>query len=219
MTTDVIKSTRPAWAADLSDREQAFVEAYVATLSATEAAERAGMGNTRKSCRESGHRMLHRPRVSEAIATLIEQRTDATKSRVIEEVSRLAFSSIADVLTVRDGALVVHDHADLDRDTLATIASIEENMNERGYKTLKVRQHDRLAALQLLALGHEHQQGRAVRTRRPADAGRPPCRHRRRQAELAGKATAGAVRVTHDRCDAARGSVAQRRSGGAHAFY
>ena len=153
MTNDVAKTTtRPAWAKDLTDREQAFVEAYVSTLSSTEAAERAGLGNgNRKSCREQGHRLRHKPHVAAAIAKLTEERSGATRSKVIEEVSRLAFSNIGQVLEVKDGTLVVKDHASLDQDVLATIASVEEAVNERGYRTLKVRQHDRLAALGLLA--------------------------------------------------------------------
>ena len=64
-------TTRLAWAAGLSDREAAFAEAYVSTLSSTEAAERAGLGNgNRKSCREQGHRMRHKPHVAAAIAKL-----------------------------------------------------------------------------------------------------------------------------------------------------
>jgi phage terminase small subunit len=151
MTTAITKAARPNWAEGLTDREQAFVEAYVSTLNATEAAERCGFGNTRKSRRETGHRYQHRPNVAEVIAKLIEQRTGATKSRVLEEVSKLAFSKINDVLEVKDGALIVKNHASLDDDVLSTIAAVEEHINDKGYRTLRVKQHDRLAALSLLA--------------------------------------------------------------------
>jgi hypothetical protein len=86
-----------------------------------------------------------------AIARLVEERSGATRSRVLEEVSRLAFSTIGAVLEVKDGQLIVKDHADLDADVLSTIASVEESVNERGFRTLRVKQHDRLAALSLLA--------------------------------------------------------------------
>jgi hypothetical protein len=45
-------TTRPAWAAELSDREWLFVAAYVAELSGVEAALAAGFGTDRKSARE-----------------------------------------------------------------------------------------------------------------------------------------------------------------------
>jgi hypothetical protein len=50
-----------------------------------------------------------------------------------------------------DGQLVIKDHASLDEDVLSTIAAVEEHINDKGYRTLHVKQHDRLAALSLLA--------------------------------------------------------------------
>jgi hypothetical protein len=55
------------------------------------------------------------------------------------------------VLTIEDGKLVVRDHAALDRDTLSTVAEVTAVVNDKGYRTLRVKQHDRLAALTLLA--------------------------------------------------------------------
>jgi hypothetical protein len=41
-----------------------------------------------------------KPHVADAIAKALAERTGATRSRIIEEISRLAFSNVADVLTV-----------------------------------------------------------------------------------------------------------------------
>jgi hypothetical protein len=71
--------------------------------------------------------------------------------RIVEEISRLAFSHIGDVLTIEERKPVVKDHATLDPDTLSTVASVRESVNEKGHRSLEVRQHDRLAALTLLA--------------------------------------------------------------------
>jgi hypothetical protein len=76
----------------------------------------------------------HRPR----------RRTGATRSRIVEEISRLAFSNAADVFSIEGGQLVAKEHAHLDHDTLSTIASVEESVNERGHRTTKVRQHEPL---------------------------------------------------------------------------
>ena len=152
MTTYVTKTTaRPAWAAGLTDKEWLFVAEYVNDLRATDAAERAGLANTRKSCREVAHRYRRRPHVADAIARLIEERNGASKLRVVEEINRLAFSTISDVLEIKDGQLVVRDHASLTEDQLAAVQSIEEVINEKGFRTLRVKQHDKLAALSLLA--------------------------------------------------------------------
>ena len=55
------------------------------------------------------------------------------------------------MLTVENGQLIVRDHADLDRDTLSTVAEVTEVVNDKSYRTVRVKQHDRLAALTLLA--------------------------------------------------------------------
>jgi hypothetical protein len=72
------------------------------------------------------------------------RRTGATRSRIVEEISRLAFSNAADVFSIEGGQLVAKEHAHLDRDTLSTIASVEESVDERGHRTTKVRQHEPL---------------------------------------------------------------------------
>lgn len=46
---------------------------------------------------------------------------------------------------------VAREYADLDRDVLSTIAEGSEVGNEKGYRTLRVKHLDQLAALTLLA--------------------------------------------------------------------
>jgi hypothetical protein len=45
----------------------------------------------------------------------------------------------------------VRDHASLAEDQLAAVQSVEEVINEKGFRTLRVKQHDKLAVLSLLA--------------------------------------------------------------------
>jgi phage terminase small subunit len=149
MTKDVTKAARPVWAGGLDDKEMLFVSAYLETLNATKAAVAAGYAKGSANVR--GSQLRRRPQVAEAINNALAERMGVTRGRIVEEVSRLAFSNISDVLEIKDGELVVKDHAALDRDTLSTVASIEEHITDKGYRTLRVKQHDRLAALTLLA--------------------------------------------------------------------
>jgi phage terminase small subunit len=149
-----LPATAPArskWAEGLTDKEHLFVQEYLIDLNASQAAMRTGCYSTDGAARVAGHNFRRKPAVQEAISKAIAARGDATRSRIIEEISRLAFSNVADVMEIKDGHLVVRDHADLDRDTLSTVASIEEHINDKGYSTLRIKQHDRLAALTLLA--------------------------------------------------------------------
>jgi phage terminase small subunit len=119
------------------------------SLNATQPARAAGFGKS--SANVQGHRFRRKPHVATAIERSLADRIGVTRSRIIEEVSRLAFSSINDVLTIEDGKLVLKDHAALNRDSLSTVASVRESVNEKGHRSIEVRQHDRLAALTLCA--------------------------------------------------------------------
>jgi hypothetical protein len=108
MTTDVPKATtRPAWASELSDREWLFVEAYAAELSGVEAALAAGLHTDRKTCREIACKMRKRPHVQEAITRLLAERVGASKSRVIDEISSIAFAEAGEAISVSDAAVAV----------------------------------------------------------------------------------------------------------------
>jgi hypothetical protein len=58
---------------------------------------------------------------------------------------------VADVPEIKDGEVIVKEHAEVDRDILSTVAEVREVINDKGYRTIHIRQHDRLQALTLLA--------------------------------------------------------------------
>jgi len=64
-------------------------------LNAGRAAPRAGFGGgSIEAARVTAHRLRRKLHVAEAIAKARAERIGATKSRVIEKISRLAFSNI-----------------------------------------------------------------------------------------------------------------------------
>jgi phage terminase small subunit len=67
------------------------------TANATQAARAAGFAKS--SANVQGHRLRRKPHVAEAISKALAERLGVTRSRIMEEVSRLAFSNIGDVLT------------------------------------------------------------------------------------------------------------------------
>lgn len=140
----------PVWAAQLTPREHRFVSEYIIDLNATEAGVRAGLGKTRKSSTEIASRLRRKQTVAQAISVLIAQNSGATSSRLIEELGKLAFSSITDVVKVKNGQVIVTDTDDLTPDQRASIAEISETVGEGG-RTIKVKLHDKLSALDKLA--------------------------------------------------------------------
>jgi phage terminase small subunit len=140
----------PAWCENLTDRERAFVTAYVVTLSPTEAAIRAKLGKTRKSSTEIASRMRKKPEVAAAISRLMGEQSGVTGAGVINEIARIAFSKMPDFARVEKGALVITDTNQLTEDQQAAISEISETVGEGG-RTVRVKLHDKLAALDKLA--------------------------------------------------------------------
>ncbi len=72
-------------------------------------------------------------------------RAQVSADRVLAELSRLGFSDIADVVSIKGGKVYVADTDSLSRDVRATISEISE-----GRDGLKVKFHDKVAALDKL---------------------------------------------------------------------
>lgn len=150
LTSKPAPNDTPAWAAELTPREQRFVSEFVVDLNATEAAIRSGLGKTRKSATEIACRLRRKQSVMTAINALVAERSGATKSRVIEELGKLAFSDLTDVVAIKNGCVVVSDTDKLTPDQRAAIVEISETVNESG-RTIRVKMADKLAALDKLA--------------------------------------------------------------------
>ena len=140
----------PTWAADLSPREFRFVCEYLIDLNGTEAAIRAGLGKSRKSSTQMASKLKKKANVATAIAAALAERGNATGSRVVEEIGRVAFARITDITRVEGGCLIITDTAQLTEDQQAAIAEISETITEQG-RTIKVKLHDKLSALDKLA--------------------------------------------------------------------
>lgn len=150
ITNKTATEPAPTWAAQLTPREHRFVSEYIIDLNATEAGVRAGLGKTRKSSTEIASRLRRKHAVAQAITVLIAQNSGATSSRIIEELGKLAFADVTGIVKVKDGCVIVTDTDELTADQRASIAEISETVGEGG-RTIKVKLHDKLSALDKLA--------------------------------------------------------------------
>ncbi|HVJ42366.1 MAG TPA: terminase small subunit [Dongiaceae bacterium] len=104
-------------------REQHFVECYLATGNATEAARQ--VGYLEYSAGNAGYRLLQRPAVAAAIAGRQEdlrRRNAVTVDRVISELAKLAFADPRDLFTADGKLKPLHE---LDDASAASIAALE----------------------------------------------------------------------------------------------
>lgn len=137
---------------NLTPKQERFCQEYIIDLNATQAAIRSGYSES--SAQQIGSENLLKPVIQNYISFLNEERqkiTGITAKRVIEELGRIAFSDIREVLTV-DNALL--DIKQLDDDTAKAIASIkiseDKSMGEVIGETKEVKLWDKLKALDSL---------------------------------------------------------------------
>lgn len=164
----------PTWAAELTPREQRFVEEYVVDLSAKAAAIRAGLGKTPKSATEIASRMRKKAHVATAISALIAERSGVTGAAVLNEIAQISFAKIGDYVRIENGKATFKNTSELSADEQAAIKEIitDENGCVTGIKL-----HDKIAALEKVAricgLYHEREtasQDNEAHWRRMADA-------------------------------------------------
>ena len=144
----------------LTDKQQRFVEEYLTDLNATQAAIRGGYSE--KTARQVASENLSKPDIADAIAQAKAERSERTKvtqDRVLEELARLSFSDLRNVMTDKGSLL---DPQDWDDATAASIASIEvvtssgdhgedENGRKIVERTHKIKTWDKNVALEKLA--------------------------------------------------------------------
>ena len=131
----------------LTPKQACFVEEYLTDLNATQAAIRAGYSARRAS--EIGYSLLQKNTVQSAIEAAQRERsarTGVTADRVVQEIARVAFSSLRDVATWGPSGVQVRPDDEITPEAAAAIAEIAET--NAG---VKVKLHNKVAALEQLA--------------------------------------------------------------------
>ncbi len=135
--------------AGLTEKQRRFVDEYLIDLNATQAAIRAGY--SAKTADQQGSRMLANVKVQQVISEKMAERSKRTgvnQDRVVQELAKIAFLKMTDVV---DGQGRIKDGAD--PDDLSCIESIKykHSDTETGSSTEReVKTASKLKALELL---------------------------------------------------------------------
>lgn len=136
----------------LTPKQERFCNEYLIDLNATQAAIRAGYSEL--GARVEGHRLLTNANIQDFISELNIERQESTgisAKRVIEELAKIAFSDIREMLTV-DNALA--DVKQLDDNVAGAISSVkiteDKSMGEVIGETKEIKLWDKLRALDSL---------------------------------------------------------------------
>lgn len=138
-------------ARQLNKKQKRFVEEYLIDLNATQAAIRAGYKKSEYTD-TNANKLLENTRVAEEIEKAMAERSRRTginQDRVLQEIAKLAFVNISDVVDVKTGEV----KASATKDDLACIQSIKYKTSEtsNGFSVEReVKIADKKANLELL---------------------------------------------------------------------
>jgi phage terminase small subunit len=89
----------------LTERQKLFVTEYLVDLNATRAAIRAGY--SAQTARQTGSENLSKPYIAAEIERALAERGGITRTRLVEELAKIAFSDIGKVVTWGPEAQVI----------------------------------------------------------------------------------------------------------------
>lgn len=135
----------------MNARQQKFVERYLVHLNQTKAAEEAGYA----SAQVESVRLMKRPDVLAAIQKAIHERAtrnEITADRVIQELAKVAFGDLRKVMSWDASGVQIRASSELADEDAAMVSEVCETRQggEDGGSTIKVKTHDKVAALTLL---------------------------------------------------------------------
>ena len=136
--------------AKLTEKQKRFVEEYLIDLNATQAAIRAGykVDNARQTATEN----LAKPYIVEAVEKALAERSRRTginQDRVIQELAKIAFVNITDVVNSDCEILPDADEADLAAIEAVKVKTIPTKSGEVGIER-EVKLSSKLKALEML---------------------------------------------------------------------
>lgn len=132
-------------------RMQMFVNEYLVSLNASDAARRAGYAPRHAGLR--GYALLRRPDVQVAIRDAMDaraKRTGVTSDRVVEELAAIAFSDMRKILDFGPDHVRLRPASAMSAADRAAIKSVSVRIGRRGCGHVRVRLHDKMSALLLL---------------------------------------------------------------------
>lgn len=145
--------------AKLTEKQKRFVDEYIISLNATQAAIKAGYSE--KTAEQQAYQLLQKTSVCEALQNRqkrLEQKTEITQERVLRELANVAFANATDFVhideveyTGLDGkphtnpVVEITPTKNVPPDKLAAIAGIKQ-----GKEGIEIKTRDKIRALELL---------------------------------------------------------------------
>lgn len=134
----------------LNPKQELFCQQYTIHWNATRAAKEAGYSE--KSAMELGYQLLQNPSVKSRIEKLTEhalKEMGISRARVLNELSRIAFTNMSDLANWNESGVRFKSSEEISPEIATAISEVSETVTQAG-GTLKIKQHDKVKALELL---------------------------------------------------------------------
>ena len=134
----------------MTDKQKRFIEEYLIDLNATQAAIRAGYSPD--TAQQQSYELMTKPEIAKAVKSEMAERSRRTgikADRVLEELAKIAFSNIFDVIDYNNAAL----RPETCPDALAAVQSVRvRSRPDKDWEFIEreVRLFDKVKALELL---------------------------------------------------------------------
>lgn len=138
---------KPSGKGDLTPKQARFVEEYLVDLNGTQAAIRAGY--SRDSAAVIAYENLRKPQIAAAIDRALAERPGITRTRIVDELGRIAFANAGDYFDWGPDGVKVKASTDLTEEQRAVVCEVSQTVTEKG-GTIRVKLADKLAALEKL---------------------------------------------------------------------
>lgn len=138
--------------AELTAKQQRFVEEYMKDLNATQAAIRAGY--SKRSAAVQGVQLLRKSQVSAYVDQLRAAQTERTGSdadRIKAALRAIAFSDQRKYQKWGPTGVNILESDGLSDDEAAAVAEVAQTITGAGAGSFRIKQHDKIRALELLA--------------------------------------------------------------------
>ncbi len=133
----------------MTDAQKRFCDEYLVDLNATRAYKVAYKKcKSDLTARTNGSKLLTNTNIQSYISEKqkeIEQRTEITQEKVIQELAAIAFSNATEFATVKENQVEIKNTDDLEENVKKAIVSIKEGRNG-----IEIKSADKVQALELL---------------------------------------------------------------------
>jgi phage terminase small subunit len=135
----------------LTNKQKKFIKEYLVDHNGKRAAIAAGYSE--KGAASQANILLNKPLIKSEIEKRQKRdskKFDISRDRVLNKLANIAFSHIGEVVEFEHNRVFAKNSQDLEERVLHSINSISEKTNNMGARSLSIKLHDPIRALELL---------------------------------------------------------------------